>query len=452
MALELTGSQARGKAGVFGTPTSPLGIYLQFQANRQKRYDDLYDHDRKQRDDVIKELRQFNPDKVWEPFYDEVNRDVQANVRDKFHQLSNEGVPIAAIDHSLQRARGDVNTRVNKINWLRTQFDDAGKEIDNNPMYLQNETHRALNDVFFDGRVARPSETIDAGAIRNSVFDNVDNFNHNNIAIEFMKSLPLKVNQEYTEMFNNLGQQYNIQETEGKLGYARDAQGRHIMDPRTGLPKVSMTDDVYLQAVKNPYLQKVLERYVPQGDIPTQKAFLTQYLEGYDPQKIQNRPQLGFKTPEDERDRKLFQRFGITFGHKVADLEARRDWLDGVVTKRTPELLSAISNSIGDVKLEYVKTADGKDAIRVNYPSGALDENATEADFQNRLLGGPGKRKESIDILIGNEKLNREAELKLSNVIDKLNPKQSIGSDEYVRYTEAWRKNNKKQTGAFDDF
>jgi len=300
--MEAIGIQASGQAGVFGNAINPLQVYMQQNANKQKRLDDQLKDDREQRDALISDLRKFNPDKVWEPFYEEVNEYVQKNVRDFANGALQRGAPVAAIDPYLEKRKGEANTLVNKINWLKKNYQDMGKMIDDDPYLIKKQAHSTLNDHFFNGRQAKRSNEIgDTDQLQSQIFDNPDNYDVNKVVVDFMKSLPTKVTQQWTEYWGQLGKEYNVQETETKLGFQYDAKGDVVLDQRTGQPKISMTDEVFTQALQNPYLKNVVGKYV--GDQPqeVQREYLTKILEGQDPRSIKNRPQLGFKFTQQDK-------------------------------------------------------------------------------------------------------------------------------------------------------
>lgn len=448
------GIQGKGRAGIFGNAINPLQVTLQYQAGRQKRADMLLDEERKQRDALVDDLRKFNPDKVWEPFFSEVNDYVQTNVRDRFHQLRGQGVPITSIDRDLQARKGDANTLVNKINWLKSQHQEAMDTIDSNDVgkfYKNSQTKRALNDIYFNGRVAKPSSEIDASKIQD-VFDNVDNMDLNAVSIEFMKYLPDKVNQKYTQEWGKYGQNYDIQETTTKLGHQKvigpDGRASTVLDIRTGLPKISMTDEVYLQAMENPYLSKAVEKYAPGNDIQKQKDLLTKLLEGLDPNSVQSRPQMGHRTPDEER---RYSAYGSSFRLPIADLEDRDSRLEKIVSENRPELLAGVNDPNSDNQTYYGDAlgnpikAGGKPSTivmaRVATPEGAEEipwTSLTPDQKMDRLFeqAAKGKIVKNEIMPIGTAEEKRKAKILMSLRLDKMDGKRSIG-EEYSNFVEA---------------
>lgn len=462
------GIQGRGRAGVFGTSINPLQVVLQNQAAQQKRADALMEEERKNRDAMVDDLRKFNPDKVWEPFYDEVNQYVQKEIRDPFYQMRMERQPISAIQRTMDRKKGDANTLVAKINWLKEQHKDAMDTLDSDDVgkyYKRNETKRAINDVFFNGRVAKPSSEINADQIQD-VFDNVDNMDLNAVSVDFMKTLPDKVNQKYTEYWSKYGQNYDVTETKTKLGIqmipGADGTMSAVLDPRTGQPKISMTDEVYLQAMENPYLSKAVEKYVPSGpatseqtemfgaqksQIQKQKEFLTGLLEGLDPATIQSRPQQGFRRPDDEI---RYNAYGRGFRTPIADLEDRYNWAEDVTKNYRPDRLEQANDPNSDNQVYYgddkgkpIEPGQKHSTIvvaHVGVPEGEMDMDQWSAmSTLDKVLYQEAKgRTVKKDIIsIATAEGQRKAMLALNNRLDKLDPKRSIGPDEFGNFTEA---------------
>lgn len=484
--VPVEGIQGRGKAGVFGTSLNPLQVYLQQQARNQKGATDLYAEERKRRDEVISDLRKFNPDKVWEPFYEEVNKYVQSNVRDFAYESLNKNVPVSALNHALDRRKGEANTLVNKINWLKSQYEDSMGQLEKNP-YYKTEAQSSLNDIFFDGRQARVSSNVKADQIQ-TVFDNPDNFNTNAVVIDFMKSLPLKVNEKWSNYYNQLGQQYDIQETKTKLGLQQTPDGQIVIDPRTGQPKISMTDDVFVQAMENPYIEKIVDKYVPDRSVEKQKQFVTQLLEGYDPKSIQNRPQLGFK--DDDNKFRYFGGIDFGIGNKVPpqDVLNRFEETESVLTGYEPGKLARFVDQTKGEAAFYMDANGNKIVDTIEEPGGRtrfvnekgggsydppksivlekLDPKKAEIDIFKRyeIESGPGTDQEKADKLaklkrpmipvkfdISNKNGRFNAHSEISDILDQKYSKGQSYKEAYDKVMKAKYGDNKKML-PFDNF
>ena len=377
--MEAIGIQASGQAGVFGNAVNPLQVYMQQNANKQKRLDDQLKYDREQRDALISDLRKFNPDKVWEPFYEEVNEYVQKNVRDFANGALQRGAPVAAIDPYLEKRKGEANTLVNKINWLKQNYQDMGKMIDDDPYLLKKQAHSTLNDHFFNGRQAKRSTEIgDTDQLQSQIFDNPDNYDVNKVVVDFMKSLPTKVTQQWSEYWGQLGKEYNVQETQTKLGFQYDANGNVDLDLRTGQPKISMTDEVFMQAIQNPYIKNIVGKYV--GDQPqeVQREYLTKILEGQDPRTIKNRPQLGFKFTKEDK----WTRGGFSGRVNPDNVIERFENNEAIVNGFRPDILANTFSPFEDQKVHYVDS-EGR--------SVAAQRNGQYYDKNDQVIGKPSK-------------------------------------------------------------
>lgn len=438
-------SEELGNATILGGSINPLQVFMGQAAARERQKAEQAALATKQRDKLIDDLDKHSPDKVWDPFYGEINQITNQHVRDYTRQAIDAGVPIPKIQQELNRRWGDVNTEVSRANMHKESYHAAKDQLKQYGDLYKPEATTALNNIFFDGPNARKIHDINVDNIAPQVFDNPDLMNKKAVAIKFMKDLPEKVNQYYTAMFNPLGQQYNIQDTKTKLGIQQDDQGRIVMDPNTGMPKINMTDDVYIQAMQDPMLSKIVQKEVPNGTIAQNKAYLTALLEGYDPKEIKNRPQLGFKTPADENPK--FSKWGINFGHKVDDLEARRDIVEKMASGTRPDVLAAIGNVVKGSSAQYV---DGGKKIRVTYKANLADPNFDPNDLTKlkdayiKNTYNKGKNEVTSDIDISTPEAKDRAQYALSEILDSQNAKTSIGADRFHRYKEAHAKNNPK--------
>lgn len=450
MAQDVQGIQGRGQAGVFGGSVSPLQVYLQQGANRQRRQQQLYEEDRKKRDDLIGDLRKFNPEKVWEPFYDELNQYVQKNVRDYAYGALEKGVPTPRINSELDRRQGEATTFANKINWLKSQHTDIGARIDKDQYLDPNYYHPKLNDMFFNGRVAKPVNDIDTNNAE-AIFDDSKGYRVQNIVNDFLKGLPQKINEHYTSYFDQLGKMYNIEETGTKLGLQYTPDGKVIVDPRTQQPKINMTDDVYTQALGNKYLTNILKDNLPANATDAQKKdYLTQIMAGADPTMIKNRPMVGHKI--DQADKRYYHFGGAGYKTQKADLDQRDELLNRAVSGTGQDILGYFGEATKDVKAHY-ETKGGKKSIVISYPSyiegvkrlsdeelAALPD-SKKVEYYQALNKSKSIQQSTYPINTEDEK--RAAKIALSQRMDQIHTKSSIG-EEYPTYLNEKRKKGQK--------
>lgn len=468
--VPVEGIVGRGKAGVFGGSVNPLNIYLAHQANQERLKGLRAKDEADQRDKLVDDLRKFNPDKVWEPFYDEVNRHVQTNVRDKFYELRDKGLPIAAISRVLDKEKGDANTLVNKINWQKAQWEDHNHRIDqevDDGNFIPGYYNKKLNDQFFNGKYAKPSAEIDTSNL-DEIYKDSKGYNVASIVNRFMDSLPDKINAHETEVWGKLGITYDIQKTKDKLGLQMDANGNVILDPRTGKPAIAMTDDVFLMAKSNPYLKQIVEDNLGQdAPLPKQREFLTGLLKGQNPVDIQNSIQLGHKI--DQQDRRYFA-YGSGFSHPIADLEARDERLQKIVTEPRHDLLEGVNDEKSDMITYYSSDPEGKKVVEqgstqkpryiamayVGQSNGEKDnidyKNMSPEERISRLLVQQAKTGKVIKTKvfdISTDEGKKRAKIAMSLRLDNIDTKRSIG-EEFSNFQEAKYKPSKSKKTTFD--
>jgi len=463
--VPVEGLQGRGKAGVFGGSVNPINIYLAHQANQQRLQGLKAKDEADQRDKVVDDLRKFNPDKVWEPFYDEVNRHVQTNVRDKFFDLKEKGLPISAITRVLEKEKGDANTLVAKINWQKAQWEDHNDRIDqevkdNN--FIPGYYNKKLNDQFFNGKYAKPSAEIDTSNL-DGIYKDSKGYNVASIVNRFMDSLPDQINAHETEVWGKLGITYDIQKTKDKLGLQMDANGNVVLDPRTGKPAIAMTDEVFLMAKSNPYLKQIVDDNLGENaPLPQQREFLTQLLKGQNPVDIQNSKQLGHKI--DKEDRRYFA-YGSGFRNQIADLEDRDSRLQKIVTEPRYDLLEGVNDEKSDLTTYYadekgnpIKPGTNKKPSSivmayVGIPEGSemdLDK-WSKMDRMDQLFyqQAKGKVVKNKVFDLSTDEGKKRAKIAMSLRLDNIDPKRSIG-EEFSNFQEAKYKPSKSKKTTFD--
>lgn len=453
---------AIGRAQVYGGSINPLQLYIQQGAQRRQAQAAQQQQIIKQRDELIKDLRQFNPDKVWEPFYDEVNRKVQTDIRDFTTNALAAGATPQQVIPEAEKRKGDANTLVNKINWMKQQYTDIGKRIDDDDYLNPDYYHSKLNDYVFNGNIARHSSEINLKDA-DQMFRDSKGYKVDKIVTDFMKELPEKVNQHYSKVFEPLGNMYNIEETSTKLGHeykiGDDGQRKIVIDPRTGLPKINMTDDVFTQALGNEYLMNIVTDGLTEAGMAqntkNQKEFLTHLLAGKDPNQIKRDIRLGFKKPDSDIRHNIFGGYG--YKNNPDDLKGRDELLERVVSsKGGSDVLSYFSNLTKDIKAEYA-TVGGKKVINIHYPGYNNDYipptpeqlDAMPAVAQLAALEEMRKNRimKSKPLPITTDEEKRAAKIFLSERMDEIDKKRSIGQ-EYMTYINEKRKVDSKKKGA----
>lgn len=438
---------AIGRAGVYGGSINPLQLYIQQGLGRKREQAQAQQQLVKQRDDLIADLRKFNPDKVWEPFYDEVNRYVQENVRNRTYQGLEAGVPISRLNQELDKTKGDANTLVNKINWMKTEYEGMNKRIDEDE-YLNQDYYRSqLNQRYFNGMNAKPVAEIDTKGMEN-MFKDSKGYKVDKIVTDFVKDLPTNITEYNKEYFDQLGQMFDIQTLETKLGLERDAKGNLVVDPRTLQPKVKMTDDVYIQALLNERLVNIMnDNLPPTASHEEKKAFLTELMAGKDPRTIRNTPRVGHKFGTGDS---RFSLGGYGFTQSRDTLEGRDEVLERVV-KGHEDALAYFGEINKDLKAEF---SPDKKKIIISFPSYEIDILSDEEEAklsptersQYRLNRKKSKVVSTKEYDISTPEKARAAKIQLSQRMDDIDPKRAIGQ-EYIQYVDAKRKESAKKKG-----
>lgn len=434
-------SEQLGNATILGGSINPLQVYMGQQAARQKQAAADQEQAKKDRDAIHDYMDKYKPEAKWDPLKQRIAQRVN-EIRDKTYNLldnaGNDTRKISAVERDARRSHGLLNEYIGETDAWKADYDAASKIIEDNIKagLYKPESRSILRDVLYDntGKL-KDDNDIRAGMSQlQAIVEHPNNYDKNGVAISFMKGLPEKTNQYYTEVFNPLGQQYNIADTKTKLGLQTDNVGNIVMDPRTGMPKINMTDDVYIQAMQDPMLSKIVQQEVPNGTVAQNKAYLSALLEGYDPKEVKNRPQLGFKEAEADRRYYIFGRGGYGYKFPEADLRNRDELLNRVVSGTSGnDVLAYFGKLANDVRAGYSsKDAQGNKGkfIRLEYTQGSATNPAT---------GYTQKSKEVVYLPINTEEEKRTAKVALSQRMDEIDKKRAIGED-YPRYINDLRK------------
>ncbi len=241
--------------------------------------------------------------------------------------------------------------------------------------------HSKINDLFFNGMQAKPINEINTEGA-DAIFDDSKGYKTDKVVKDFMTSLPERINEHYTQYWDKLGQNYNIQDTKTKLGLQYGPDGKTvIIDPRTQQPKISMTDDVYTQALGNKYLMNIVKDNLgPSATDAQKKDYLTGILDGLDPAAVKNRPMVGHKMTNEDR----WSMGGFSGRVNPANIIDRFENTDRVANGFHPEILANTFAPYEDQSVQYV---DSKGATV------ASEKNGTYYDDKGVPVGKPTKIK-----------------------------------------------------------
>jgi hypothetical protein len=357
MATPVEGIQGIGKAGVF-TQSPDIWRYVGMQQNKAAMAAKRMEEEKKTRDALVEENRKFAPQKVWEPFYAEVEDYIQKDIRDWSANELAQGKTPYQFETERARRMGEARKIENKINAFKDAYTDVSKRIDDDDNLDKKYYHSKVNDYFFNGRQAKPSSEINIDDLEN-VFNDPKGYNMQNVVSNFMKDLPTNITEKYKKIHSDLGEQFDVTQVKSKLGIQTDAQGNVKTDQRTGMPKIAMTDDVAMAALEDPYLRNYVVAELGEkgaADMKRVKALLTPMLTPYNQSEVHQDTKRGFKFDDTDRANQT----GYTV--PVASLEDRYDTLYKITHEFDPELLAGMGQGFKDRKIsfKYDKAAHGE--------------------------------------------------------------------------------------------
>lgn len=382
------GPSTRGNAGVYGGSINPLSLYIQQGANRQAREAMVAEQERKKRDEAIKDLRAWNPDKVWDDVYDVVNQYVQRNVRDRTSAMLDAGMPINQVQREADRSHGEANTIIAKLNGLGKVYKESGDAIDKNDFILnKGYYHSLLNDERDKIRTSAAAAIktgqmapYDDNVMRNISMADPTGWDVNKIVTEHLKGLGEQIKTQDAAWKDDAKEGYKLESISNKLGWKQDAQGRPIMDPRTHQPLVSMTDDVYHTSMQNPYLKVLVDHKVgPDATEGQRRAAMQDLLAPHDTMKYDNKLH------------DMTKRESSGGGNTPADIEERFKNNEAIVSGFRPDLLASTYDPYQPHQVEYV-TRDGKPVVSSKEGNGRV----TYYDGQGNVVEKPTKLKVSF--------------------------------------------------------
>jgi hypothetical protein len=446
MGSPVEGIQGQGLATVWDK-SPDFWRYAQ-TANRpqQEAAQRALENERKLRDDLIKENRQFAPGKVWEPFYGEVEDYVHNNVRQFTLDNLNKNVPPGAFEGERSRRIGESKKLENKINYFKTVHEDVSKRIDDDNNLQKSYYETRLNDYFFNGRQAKPSDSINVDGIEN-IFNDSKGYDMSAVASSFMKELPQQLTEKYRKVSTDLGEQFDVSIIKSKLGTKQNADGSVKLDPRTGLPEIELTDDVTMAALDNPYIRNFVidnlgpDAIKPNSDMERVKDLLAPVLTPYDQRAMQKQNRNGFKYSDSDKIN-----YGSGYRTPIKNLEDRYDTLHRITHEHDPELLASLLPGLEGVNIGYQIFAPGESKkapprILVEYPNKQW----------NKDVDKPEERITKKTLSLETEEDRQAAMEFLSTVMDdKLPTNQKIG-EEFTNFRKKKRKSVDKPGTVYSD-
>lgn len=442
MGTPAIGSQARGHAGVFNQ-TPDFWRFAAMNQNKQAQRQKLIEDERKIRDELVQENAKFAPEKVWEPFYGEVEDYIQSNVRGFVFDARDKNIPMSRIQPELARRQGEARKLENKINHYRDVHTEMSEKItaeEKNGFFQPGYYRSKLNDYFFNGRQAKRADEINTEGIEN-VFNDSKGYNLSAIASDFMNKLAPQLTEKYRKIASDLGEQFDVNTVKTKLGVMLKADGTPDIDPLTGRPKIQMTDDVAMMAMENPYLRNyVIDNLGANPNPEKVKDLLRPVLAPYDPLSVQSQRRQGHKLTADDRT----SRSGYTVPEPV--ISERYDTLYRITHEHDPELLASLLPGLEDVNIGYEVYGPGESKkapprIVITFPN--KKRKSTDVEEEPKML------RKSLSLTTEED---RQAAMEFLNTLmdEKLDAKQRIGEN-FTNYRKRKRKELSDQGGVYED-
>lgn len=448
------GGEARGKAGVFGSSINPLSVYMQYSAQRQRNRAALEAQQRAERDKAMDYLDKFNPSSKFEIFNRDVN-DQAKGVREWYIQQKELGRGDLELMPELKHKQGQVLSYAEEADGWKKIIDDLETKVNNDPIRYKVEGPDTLKSLLRNIYLnADGSKKQDINEIREG-FNNADRLLYDPRVINedgaiklWTEKLPEQSRVLLTKAYSAMGYSPDQIENIVKSGLTYEMEP----DPQTGemrpaldddlMPKVVVDEKLYRLAKADPWVNSLMMSAAK--DKEGQMAWLKKKVKGQgDKVSVERQVISGKKLDTDNDPRNMA--FGINFGFDVSRIESRRDWLEKATSGNRADLLKGIGNITKDIKANY---SPDKKKIIIEFPSGLEDPNLINNPNLAGILISPGKAKGTYELDISTPQAQRAARIALSEIVDSQlrDSKQAIGTDNYVRYEEAYSKS--KQKGA----
>jgi hypothetical protein len=343
---------------------------------------------------------------------------------------------------------------VEETNAWKTKIDELEADIKKDPIrYKTGDGESALSavrDIYKnpDGTLRSDDEIRESLLNADALKFDPRVLNTEGVVKSFVEKLPEQSRVLLSKAYSAMGYSPDEIETMVKSGLTYEME----KDPATGqmrpaldddlLPKVVVDEKLYRLAKSDPYMNSLMMDASESKD--GQMEWLKKIVRGQGDKVSVDRQVISGKKMDTDKDPGNMA-FGINFGRAVADIEARRDWLDKATSGNRPDLLKAIGNVTKDIKADY---SPDKKKIVIQFPSGLEDPELMNNPNLAGIMISPGKAKGTVELDISTPQNKRAARQALSEIIDSQlrDSKQAIGTDTYVRYEEEYAKN--KQKGA----
>lgn len=453
------GGEARGKAGVFGSSINPLSVYMQYSAQRQRNRAAMEQQQRAERDKAMDYLDKFSPTSKFNELNYRVADRVQKNVRDWYTGNVEAGNSGLRLKNELQNRQAQELAYVEETNAWKEKIDGLEKEIKADPIRYNPEAISAVRDIYknTDGTLKEDDDIREALLNADGLKYDPRVLNKEGVVKAWTEKLPEQSRVLLTSAYSAMGYSPDQIENIVKSGLTYEME----QDPQTGemrpkldendfMPKVVVDEKLYRLAKADPYMNSLMTDAAK--DKQGQMEWLKQNVRGAGDKVSVDRQVISGKKRGDDQRYYIFGKGGYGYRFPEADLKDRDDILDRAVLGQGDDVLSYFGQATKDVKASYGKDKEGK-FIQVSYPStnpefeakpqeevDKMSEVEQSAYYASRYAT---KQIKTSKYYINNADQQRAAKIALSQRMDEIDKKRSLGED-YIRYVDDKRKSRKK--------
>lgn len=448
------GLEGKGKAGVFGSSINPLSLYLQYAGQRERNKAAMAAQQKAERDKAMDYLDEYNKTSKFNEVNFRVADNIQAKVRDPYVKGLEAGISPIILKNQAAKAKGEIEAYIEETNGWKTKLDELEKTVKADPIRYKTGYGEgalsAIRDIYKnpDGTLKSDEDIRNGIANADSMLFDPKLLNTEGVVKTFVEKLPEQSRVLLSKSYSAMGYLPDEIETMVKSGLTYEME----KDPATGqmrpaldddlLPKVVVDEKLYRMAKADPYMNSLMT--AASSNKEEQMEWLRRNVRGQGDKVSVNRQVISGKKLDTDNDPRNVA-FGINFGFDTSRIESRRDWLEKATSGNRPDLLKGIGNITKDIKANY---SPDKKKIIVEFPSGLEDPNIINNPNLAGIMISPGKAKGTYELDISTPQAQRAARIALSEIVDSQlrDTKQAIGTDNYVRYEEAYSKS--KQKGA----
>lgn len=284
------GREGTGAAQVFGMPANPLDTWFKIQGNKAAQAQALAEQEQKlkaQRDKQINEMFEWNPEKPWEPFNQQINQLVQG-YRTSYIDRLYKGGASPELSVWSKTAQDEINDVVRKSNFLQGKY-TGSRNIwhGENKKYFDSAYYDTkLNDLYYnsDG-TPKPMLSID-WMQGDQIINDAKGYKINEIAGDFVKNLAVKQFGDWDLASSSMGDMKVSNNFQSKI-FQHDPETKELILDENGLPKLNLTQEVRAMALQDPLISNYVNYIAEQPDNKLSKDdILKQVLTPHDPLRI----------------------------------------------------------------------------------------------------------------------------------------------------------------------